>query len=142
MTFQRRHRWFRRFALGFAFATVLFAGNVSAAAAVVAEGGSQSTQVAPSGDEIAIRNAIASRQLAEVFIPGVTDFPQPTATATATRPDDRADRFAHIAPQSEPASSGWNVEWNQALTFGIGGLVLVLALGLGVGYLRRPRLAL
>ena len=186
MTFRRRQRWLRRLALGFAFATALFAGKVSAAWAVVDEGGSgtrivsaggwsgavdadtgipassgipqgdeqflngeaiqvipylsqgiltqeqaDASQASPSGDELAFRNAIASqdpyltdvfvrqgesqggpdggnlsygilgemlksRQPAEVFIPGVTDFPKATATATPTRPDDRADRFAGV----------------------------------------------
>ena len=119
---------------------------------------------------------VKSRQPAEVFIPGVTDFPKATATATATRPDDRADRFTGVQPpvisylsqgmasdgevgarpdnradrfalssvptQPEVSSGGWNIEWNEAITFGIGGLVLALAIGLGLGYLRRPRLAL
>jgi hypothetical protein len=60
------------------------------------------------------------------------------------RPDDKADRFAHsdVAPQPELASGGWNVEWNEAFTVGIGALVLMVALGLGLSYLRRPRLTL
>ena len=103
-----------------------------------------------------------SPQPAAVFIPGVTDFPKVAVTSAPTRPDDRADRFtgaeqspvirpddradrfAHsdVAAQAEPAGSGWNVEWNEALSVGVGALVLVLAFGLGVGYLRRPRIAL
>jgi hypothetical protein len=304
MTFRRRQRWLRRLALGFAFATALFAGKVSPAWAVADEGGSSTrivtaggwtgavdaesgipvsagipngdeqylntesmqvipylshgilteadaaqaaaeaihdpyltdvfvrqgeslggpdgdetafanairSQPAPSGDEVAFSNAIASqdpfltdvnvrqgeslggpdggtlshqilgefletRQAPEPFIPGVTDFPKPTVTATPTRPDDRADRFtgleqppvisylshgmgadgevgarpdnradrfAHsdVPAQPELSSGGWNVEWNEAVSVGIGALVLVLALGLAFGYLRRPRLAL
>ena len=60
------------------------------------------------------------------------------------RPDDRADRFAHsdVASRPELASGGDSgFEWNDALTVGIGGLVLALGLGLALGYLRRPRLA-
>ena len=37
--------------------------------------------------------------------------------------------------------SGSTVEWSQALMVGFGALVLVLGLGLAIGYLRRPRLA-
>ena len=33
MSYRRRHRWFRRMALGLAFASVMFAGRVSVAAA-------------------------------------------------------------------------------------------------------------
>jgi hypothetical protein len=155
MTFRRRQRWLRRLALGFAFATALFAGKVSAAAAVVDEGGSgtkaiqvipylshgvltqeqaDATQATPSGDELAFRNAIASQDpyLTDVFVrqgesQGGPDGAQPyssqgilgeavksrqpvqpisqremetlatsKATATATRPDDRADRFTGV----------------------------------------------
>lgn len=147
MTYRRRQRWLRRLALGFAFATALFAGRASLAAAVVDEGGSQATQVvsqAPSGDELAIQNAISS-------VPSTPARPDDRAVRftggeqpQVIRPDDRADRFspADVATPPEPASSGWNVEWNEALSFGIGGLALALAIGLGLGYLRRPRLAL
>jgi hypothetical protein len=60
------------------------------------------------------------------------------------RPDDRADRFAHSDVPSQQllgSSGGSSFEWNDALTVGIGGLVLALGLGLALGYLRRPRLA-
>ncbi len=61
------------------------------------------------------------------------------------RPDDRADRFAHSdvlpKPQMVSSDSGSTVEWNEALMVGIGALVLVLGLGLAIGFLRRPRLA-
>lgn len=153
MTYRRRQRWLRRLALGFALATALFAGKASPASAVVDEGvgvapATHAAQTTPSGDELAFRNAIASvtsqptrpDDRAERF----TGVQQPTVGRAAVRPDDRADRFAHsdVAPQPKVSSGGWDIEWNQALTFGIGGLLLVLALGLGVGYLRRPRIAL
>ena len=60
------------------------------------------------------------------------------------RPDDRADRFAHsdVSPRPQMATaSGSTIDWNDALMAAIGGLVLVLGLGLALGYLRRPRLA-
>ena len=38
MSYRRRHRWFRRMALGLAFASVMFAGSVSDAVAKVDEG--------------------------------------------------------------------------------------------------------
>lgn len=163
---------------------------------------------APSGDELAFRNAIADPFLTDVFVrpgesqggpdggivshavlgelvksqtsqpfrPGVTDFPATGSIDAATRPDDRADRytvpanppvisylshgmgnaggevgarpddrsdrFAHsdVAPQPALEVSG-STDWTAPVTFGIGALVIVLALGLGLGYLRRPRLA-
>lgn len=59
------------------------------------------------------------------------------------RPDDRADRFAHSNVQA-PATvtdDGYGVSWDGALTFGIGAVVLALALALGFGLVRRPKIA-
>ena len=59
------------------------------------------------------------------------------------RPDDRADRFAHSNVQA-PATvtdDGYGVSWDGALTFGIGAIVLALALALGFGLVRRPKIA-
>ncbi len=286
MSYRRRHRWFRRMALGLAFASVLFAGRVSVAAAKFDEGTNGSRYVAaggwsgqvdmesgvplsagiphgdeqfidpkavqvipylshgmlteadelafansviaaaeslhdpigpgeqgkvaaavaihdrypvnstpPDGDTIAIRNAIEAQTLAAAekirdpyvspgvlgeavktsladakFVPGVTDFPTAQSApdnrveralaqgpqvipylsqgmtaddVVGARPDDRANRFAHSNVQTpvDVSASGSTFEWNDALTVGIGGLVLVLGLGLALGYLRRPRLA-
>ena len=294
MSYRRRHRWFRRMALGLAFASVMVAGRASVASAkvdpatdssrYVAAGGwsgevdvdsgiplsagipegdeqfidgqavnvipylshgiltqedadaeaiafanalvaaaeslhdpigpgEQETVAAaqavhdrypsvtsprPDGDEIAIGNAIEAQTLAAAealrtpynspgvlgeavktnladvkFVPGVTDFPTTPQTApdnrvelaleqgpqvipylshgmtsddvVGARPDDRADRFAHSdvlpKPQMVSSDSGSPVEWNEALMVGIGALVLILGLGLAIGYLRRPRLA-
>ena len=60
------------------------------------------------------------------------------------RPDDKADRFAvsDVPTPTQVSSDGWSIEWNEAVTVGIGALVVLLALGLAFGYLRRPRLAL
>jgi hypothetical protein len=89
MKFRRRQRWLRRFALAFAFATALVAGRVSPAWAKFDDGGTsaQSTvpyvstgnvaSSAPSGDEIAIANAMAERKLAaaeKVHDPYLTDI--------------------------------------------------------------------
>ena len=38
MSYRRRHRWFRRMALGLAFASVMFAGRASVAAAKIDPG--------------------------------------------------------------------------------------------------------
>lgn len=59
------------------------------------------------------------------------------------RPDDRADRFAHSNVQA-PATvtdDGSGITWDGALTFGIGAVVLALALALGFGLVRRPKIA-
>ena len=200
MSYRRRHRWFRRTALGLAFATAALVGNVSSAFAKYDEGGTPSQQVipylshgmlteadvqaaaaeaihdrtvvssgssVPSGDELAVANAIAERELtaaeriqdlsqqlrgeaiesaqtAETFVQGVTDFPRVQVDSTAVRPDDVADRFAHsdVTPQPElAASGGTSIEWGDALMGGIGGVVLALGIALALGYVRRPRLA-
>jgi hypothetical protein len=49
MTYRRRHRWFRRMALGLAFASVMLAGRVSVAAAKFDEGTSGSRYVSAGG---------------------------------------------------------------------------------------------
>jgi hypothetical protein len=120
-----------------------------------------------SGDELAFANAIVaaadslhdpltaeeqgvigqdvkSQATSEQFVPGVTDFPKAELQTAALRPDDRADRFtpSDVSPKPQMAAdSGTTVEWNDALMMGIGALVLVLGLGLALGYLRRPRIA-
>jgi hypothetical protein len=110
---------------------------------------SSARETRPDGDTVAFDNAIQSQQQGDglkalqqwkPFVVGVTDFP---AVAAATRPDDRADRFAHSdVTQAQPVSSdGSSLEWNDAFTLGIGVIVLALGLGLALGYLRRPRLA-
>jgi hypothetical protein len=303
MSYRRRHRWFRRMALGIAFSLAVFAGRASDAAAKVDEGTGGSRYVAaggwsglvdmetgiplaagiphgdeqfideqapqvipylahgiltqedadaaaakaihdpyltdvfvrpgeslggPDGDAIAIRNGLVTQAVAVAeaihdpyltdvfvrpgeslggpdggeiafgnavvaaadslhdpltaqeqssvmpakFVPGVTDFPTTPQPApdnrveraveqgpqvipylsqgmtaddvVGARPDDRADRFAHsdVPTPTQVSNSGSTVEWNDALTVGIGALVLVLGLGLALGYLRRPRLAI
>ena len=79
-------------------------------------------QVAADGDQVAMANAVESQR----FVPGVTDFP------TSPQVD---------SPQVVASSGGSTIEWNEALTVGIGAFVLVLGLGLAFGYLKRPRLA-
>jgi hypothetical protein len=87
---------------------------------------------------------VKSQATSEQFVPGVTDFPKAELQTAALRPDDRADRFtpSDVSPKPQMAAdSGTTVEWNDALMMGIGALVLVLGLGLALGYLRRPRIA-
>jgi len=63
--------------------------------------------------------------------------------SAATRPDDRADRFAHsdVASQPEPAGTSKVESHDGFTTVGIGALMLALALGLGVAFVKRPKLA-
>jgi hypothetical protein len=59
------------------------------------------------------------------------------------RPDDRADRFAHSDVTETPvtANTDSGISWDGALTFGFGAIVLALALALGFGLVRRPKIA-
>ena len=59
------------------------------------------------------------------------------------RPDDRADRFAHSDVTETPATANTDsgISWDGAVTFGIGAIVLALALALGFGLVRRPKIA-
>ena len=197
MSYRRRHRWFRRMALGLAFASVMLAGRASVATAKIDEGSDSSRPMqvipylshgilteadalaaaastihdrypsesvaGPDGDQLAFANAIESQQLTETpymslaegtygrtadrpepFVPGVTDFPRVEVDLPAVRPDDMADRFAHsdVAARPELASSGdTSFERSDAVVLGLGAIVLATALGLAIGYLRRPRLA-
>ncbi|MGZ8782953.1 MAG: hypothetical protein ACXWZB_05590 [Gaiellaceae bacterium] len=149
MSYRRRHRWFRRMALGLAFATAIFAGQASVAVAKVHEGTNSSGHVtidlvqaaaaekihdpfplngvlgAPDGDTIAFANGIETQQVA------------------VARPDDQANRFAHsyVAAQPTPVDSSSSFDWSDTLTLGLSGLALGLGLVLAIGYLRGPRLA-
>ena len=49
MSYRRRHRWFRRMALGLAFASVMFAGRASVAAAKIDPGTDGSRYVVAGG---------------------------------------------------------------------------------------------
>ena len=85
MTYRRRHRWLRRLALGFAFATF-----VAPAAAQLDEGSGVPSVVTAGGwtglvdteTGIPLSAGIPQGDEAEaLFIPGVTDFPTPAAIA-------------------------------------------------------------
>jgi len=171
MTYRRRHRWLRRLALGFAFAAF-----ASPAAATIEDVGGGSSYVQAGGwsgyvdsasgvplsaglvgaeTEITVipylshgvlGEASKSAVAAEPFVPGVTDFPTPTAPRGTTLRDGHLDRFSieqpRVASQVSRATSSAR-EWNDSLALALGGgaLALALALGLGIGYLSRPRLA-
>lgn len=140
MSYRRRHRWFRRMALGLAFASVVFAGRVSVAAAKFDEG---TGTAAPA--------AIADPYLTDVSVrPGESlGGPDGSGIALAgsigARPDDQAVRFVHsdVSPGPQPVSAdgGSTFDWDSALRLGAGAIVLALGLGLALGYLRRPKLA-
>jgi hypothetical protein len=121
---KRRRRWLRRLTIGVSFAA--FAAPASAQPIpAAADGGMQIVAVT--------QGSIIDRTLP----------PRRAERATvAVRPDDRADRFAR-SDAASPATSVYiaSVSWDGAVTLGLGTLVLVLSLGFGLGYIRRPRIA-
>lgn len=138
MSYRRKRRWFRRMALGLAFASVVVAGRASSAAAKIDEGAGRSYYV-----------SAADPYLTDVFVRQGESLGGPdgatvdSRSQAALRPDDQATRFAHpqLVSRPEPAAGRSAIEWDGALTVGVGAFVLVLGLGLAVGYRRRPRLA-
>ena len=170
MTYRRRHRWLRRLALGFAFAAFAspaaakvddvgggssyvqaggWSGLVDSASGVPLSAGLVGAEteitVIPYLSQGVLGEAAKSAVAAEPFVPGVSDFPTPTAPPVTTLRDGH-DRFSieqpRLAGQPSRATSSAR-EWNDSLALAIGGgaLALALALGLGIGYLSRPRLA-
>jgi hypothetical protein len=160
MSFRRRHRWFRRLALGLAATLAVAAGNASYAFATIDEGTSDARYVttpgwsglvdAESGIPLSagITKELRSQSPAvmgeEVASKAATGSSLLALSDSPVRPDDQAARFAHsdVAPQPEAASStAWTFERGDVLILAIGSFAVVLALGLALGVVRRPRLA-
>lgn len=94
-----------------------------------------------------VAQAATDPYLTDVFVRQGESLGGPDGTiaelSASARPDDLANRFAHsdVGIRSEPVSGGRSVEWDDGVSLAIGGIVLALALGLGFGYMKRPRLA-
>jgi hypothetical protein len=117
----RRRRWLRRLAIGVSFAVF------AAPAAAKPVPGPNSMQI------VSLRPDDRSDRF--------TVGQQAQPANNAVRPDDRANRFAASAGTSPATSSNAGVSWDGAVTLGLGTLVLIVALGVGIGYARRPRIA-
>lgn len=140
----RRRRWLRRLAIGVSIAA--FAAPAAARPDDGGAGGNGAEATSLSSRAI-LDGALAPQQTAAVRPDDRADrfagVQQTLVASNAVRPDDRANRFAisdgvsTAAPQSTDSS----VSWDGAVTFGLAALVLVLALGLGISYIRRPRIA-
>jgi hypothetical protein len=148
MSFRRRHRWFRRLALGLATALAVAAGNASYAFAKFDEGTSDDKTSgiplsAGSTDELrSPAPAVVGEEATTKAAAGMSLLT--LASDSPVRPDDEAARFAHsdVAAQPETSSStAWTFERGDMLILAIGTIVLALGLALALGYLRRPRLA-
>ena len=143
----RRRRWLRRLAIGVSFA--VFAAP-AAAKPVPGPNSMQIVSLRPDdrsdrftvGQQAQDLNSIQFVSLrpddrSDRFTVGQ----QAQLASNSVRPDDRADRFAISNGAAPATSSSASVSWDGAVTFGLGTLVLVVALGLGIGYVRRPRIA-
>ena len=140
----RRRRWVRRLTIGISLAVL---AAPAAAKPIPAANSLQIVSIRPDdrsdrftvGQQALVAStAVRPDDRADRF----TGVPQTQFASNAVRPDDRADRFA-IASGASPATTSTtsSVSWDGAVTLGLGTLVLVVALGLGVGYIRRPKIA-
>lgn len=118
MTFRRRNRWFRRFAVGLAFATF----------------------VAPAAARNDLAVPVTGAAVEDPYGPAL---PRPGEAQAG--PDGRAPVRPAVAPSFEastsqsvatPAPTG-----NTAILLSLGALAIALAVGLAIGYPRRPRIA-
>ena len=162
----RRRRWLRRLAIGVSIAA--FAAPAAARPDDGGAGGNGAEATSLSSRAI-LDGALAPQQTAAVRPDDRADrfagVQQTLVASNAVRPDDRADRFAGVQQTlvasnavrpddranrfaisdgvltAAPQSTDSSVSWDGAVTFGLAALVLVLALGLGISYIRRPRIA-
>lgn len=120
MTYRRRNRWFRRLAIGLAFATF----------------------VAPAAARNDLEAPQANGTIENPFGPTL-----PRQGEAQAGPDGGAPvSVAAVTPASktltsQPVESTWTLTQPEAIALGIGALGLALALGLAIGYARRPRIA-
>ena len=125
----RRRRWLRRFAIGVSIAAFAAPAAAQARRRAGAEEVCSMEQPAVRPDDRADRFAGGQQML---------------LASNSLRPDDRANRFAisdGVTTATPPRSTDSSVSWDGAVKFGLAALVLVLALGLGISYVRRPRIA-
>ena len=140
----RRRRWLRRLAIGVSIAAFAAPASARPDEGGVGRNGVEATSLS---SRAILDGALAPQQTAAVRPDDRADrfagVQQTPVASNAVRPDDRANRFAisdgvlTAAPQPTDSS----VSWDGAVTFGLAALVLVLALGLGISYIRRPRIA-
>lgn len=112
MKFRRRNWWFRRMALGLAFAA--FAAPAAA-----------QTTVDPYLTDVVPRQGEA------------LSGPDGGAPASELAPASPVQAKAEVAP----ADRSWVVSRDEAVALGLGALALALAFGLALGHVRRPRVA-
>jgi hypothetical protein len=120
MTYRRRNRWHRRLVVGLAFASF-----VAPAAAQVDQNGAGA-------------GAAGDPYLTDIFVrPGEAqagpDGGAPVGAAAVTA--------APVRQSAQPLDQGWTPSRNDAVALGLGVLALALAVGLAVGYAKRPRIA-
>lgn len=139
MSFRRRHRWFRRLALGLAVVVAAAAGSVSQAYAKADLGGPHAVYETTPGWLHAQGPAVVGEPAASKALAG---FPAGIA-AEPVRPDDEGARFAHsaVASQPEASTTSWTFERGDALVVGLATLAVALGLSLALGVSSRRRIA-
>ena len=120
MAFRRRNRWFRRLAVGLAFASF---------AAPAAARNDLAAPVTGAAIENPYGPALPRQGEAQVG----PDGGSPVSAAAVTP--------ALEVRVSQPVESTWAPTRNEAISLGLGALALALAVGLAIGYTRRPRIA-
>jgi hypothetical protein len=124
MTYRSRNRWFRRLVVGLAFATF-----AAPAAAQLDEGGAGSA---------GYRTVTAGGWTGLVDASGI---PLSAGIPNGDEPYPSASSPAPARQAAQPPDKGWALTRSDAAALGLGALGLALAVGLAVGYARRPRVA-
>ena len=141
MKFRRKNRWLRRMALGLTFAAFAAAPAAAKTEATVTAGG-WSGPVNTAG--VPLSAGIPTGDEPLLVDPYLTDVVARPGEALAG-PDGGAPLSAAPASptqaQATSSESNWIVGRDGAVALGLGALALALAVGLAVGYVRRPRIA-
>lgn len=144
MKFRRRNWWFRRMALGLAFAAFAAAPAAATTGATVTAGGWTGTVNAAG---IPLSAGIPTGDEPFLVDPYLTDVvPRPGEALSGPDGGVPASELAPASPVQAkadvtPTESSWVVSRDGAVAFGLGALALALGVGLAVGYVRRPRIA-
>ena len=136
MRYRGKERWLRRLALGIMLATVVVGGWAAPAWAKFDEG-STGPSYATAGGWSGQVDAESGIPLS-AGIPEHGDFP---VVLTYIPRGQTSEAAGSQRPIPGPADSSSSLAWEEGLAFGIGAIVVALALGLWVGHLRRPRVA-
>ncbi len=135
MRYRGKERWLRRLALGLMLATVV--GGGAAPAWAKFDEGNTGPRYAAAGGWSGQVDAESGIPLS-AGIPERGDFP---VVFTSSQRGQASEAAGSQRPSPVPADSSSSLAWREWLAFGIGAIVIALAVGVLVGQLRRPRVA-